>query len=103
MGALGNRARVWHNGNVRRYLAVLLLGTGLVVATVYLNPTIVQFGRQETQTVDSVGEQCIRDRLSRVETVGQLLQDVQCSRDDAAVVRRKLFVAHNSNLNHTNA
>jgi NADH-quinone oxidoreductase subunit L len=28
VGALGDRARLWHNGNVRRYLAVLMLGVG---------------------------------------------------------------------------
>ncbi len=55
VGALGNRARLWHNGNVRRYLAVLLLGTGIVVGTVYLNPMIVDVGPSKVHPIDLGG------------------------------------------------
>jgi len=44
VGFLGNRARLWHNGNVRRYLVVLMLGVVIVLASVYANPTISQLG-----------------------------------------------------------
>ncbi len=40
VGWVGDRVRVLHNGNVRRYLMALLVGTGLVLATVYGNPTV---------------------------------------------------------------
>ncbi len=40
VGFVGDRVRVWHNGNVRRYLLALLVGAGLVLATVYGNPTV---------------------------------------------------------------
>jgi len=55
VGALGNRARVWHNGNVRRYLVVLLIGAGIVVATVYANPTVSQVGPSPVHPVDLGG------------------------------------------------
>ncbi len=55
VGALGNRARVWHNGNVRRYLAVLMLGVGVVLASVYANPTIAQLGPSAVHPVDAGG------------------------------------------------
>ncbi|MBL4684199.1 MAG: NADH-quinone oxidoreductase subunit L [Nannocystaceae bacterium] len=44
VGFLGNQIRRWHNGNVRRYLVVLLLGVVGVLAAVYANPTISQIG-----------------------------------------------------------
>ena len=44
VGFVGNRFRLWHNGNVRRYLVVLLLGVGGVLAAVYVNPTVSQVG-----------------------------------------------------------
>ncbi len=40
VGWLGDVVRVFHNGNVRRYLLALLVGVGLVLATVYGNPTV---------------------------------------------------------------
>jgi NADH-quinone oxidoreductase subunit L len=55
VGAVGNRVRVWHNGNVRRYLAVLMLGVGLVLASVYANPTVSQFGGSPVHPVDLGG------------------------------------------------
>ncbi len=55
VGAAGNRVRVWHNGNVRRYLAVLMLGVGIVLASVYANPTISQFGPSAVHPVDAGG------------------------------------------------
>jgi len=44
VGFVGNRFRLWHNGNVRRYLVVLLLGVSGVLAAVYVNPTVSQVG-----------------------------------------------------------
>ncbi|MBX7079275.1 MAG: NADH-quinone oxidoreductase subunit L [Nannocystaceae bacterium] len=55
VGALGNRARIWHNGNVRRYLAVLLLGVGLVLASVFANPTVAVVGPNPVHPVDAGG------------------------------------------------
>lgn len=44
VGFVGNRVRLWHNGNVRRYLVVLMLGVSAVLAAIYANPTISQIG-----------------------------------------------------------
>jgi NADH-quinone oxidoreductase subunit L len=55
VGALGNRARTWHNGNVRRYLTVLLFGGAIVVGTVYLNPQVVEFGPSKIHPIDLGG------------------------------------------------
>ncbi len=55
VGVLGERARVWHNGNVRRYMAVLLVGVALVLASVYANPTVSQLGASAVHPVDLGG------------------------------------------------
>lgn len=55
VGVIGNRVRVWHNGNVRRYLAVLLMGVGIVLASVYANPTVSDFGPSPVHPVDLGG------------------------------------------------
>ena len=39
----GDAARSWHNGSLRRYLAVLLLGSMVVLGGVYCNPRVSQF------------------------------------------------------------
>jgi NADH-quinone oxidoreductase subunit L len=49
VGLMGNVVRVWHNGNVRRYLVVLLL------ASVYANPTVSQIGPSNVHPVDVGG------------------------------------------------
>jgi NADH-quinone oxidoreductase subunit L len=55
VGVLGNRARVWHNGNIRRYLAVFLIGVAIVLASVFANPTVSQFGGSPVHPVDMGG------------------------------------------------
>jgi len=55
VGATGDRIRRWHNGNVRRYLAVLMLGVGLVLASVFANPMVSQVGPSPVHPVDLGG------------------------------------------------
>ena len=43
-GFFGNLVRIFHNGNVRRYLVWLTAGVAIVLGAVYLNPTISRFG-----------------------------------------------------------
>jgi NADH-quinone oxidoreductase subunit L len=44
VGFFGNLVRIWHNGNVRRYMLWLVVGVGIVLGAVYLNPTVSKFG-----------------------------------------------------------
>ncbi|MBK6917348.1 MAG: NADH-quinone oxidoreductase subunit L [Deltaproteobacteria bacterium] len=55
VGAIGNRVRIWHNGNVRRYLAVLLIGVAIVLASVFANPTVTVAGPNPVHPVDAGG------------------------------------------------
>jgi NADH-quinone oxidoreductase subunit L len=48
VGLLGEGVRRWHNGNVRRYLAVFTLGVVIVLGSIYLNPRVAQLGPSET-------------------------------------------------------
>jgi len=66
---VGDGFRRWHNGNVRRYLAVLLLGVGVVMGAVYFNPSIAQFGPTPLNSMDlgglrpTLGAQRVRMRV----------------------------------------
>ena len=44
VGLTGEVVRRWHNGNVRRYLAILTIGVVIVLGSIYLNPRISQMG-----------------------------------------------------------
>ena len=55
VGVFGNLVRVWHNGNVRRYLMVLMIGVGILFGALYLNPTISQFGPNPVHKMDLGG------------------------------------------------
>jgi NADH-quinone oxidoreductase subunit L len=66
---VGERVRLWHNGNVRRYLAILLLGVVLVLASVFANPRVVQVGPSVLNARDpgglrpTLGEQNVSVKL----------------------------------------
>ncbi len=55
VGIFGDLARVWHNGNVRRYLAVLMVGVAIVLGAVYLNPTVSKVGPSVLNRFDAGG------------------------------------------------
>jgi hypothetical protein len=55
IGLFGNVVRIWHNGNVRRYLAVLMIGVTIVAGSIYLNPTVSKFGSNPVHRVDLGG------------------------------------------------
>ena len=55
VGIFGNLVRIWHNGNVRRYLVVLMLGVTVVVGSIYLNPTVSKFGSTPVHKIDLGG------------------------------------------------
>ena len=40
----GDAARLWHNGSLRRYLVMLLMGSMIVLGAVYCNPRVAQVG-----------------------------------------------------------
>jgi len=69
VGVIGNAMRAWHNGNVRRYLVVLLLGLGMVLGMIYFNPRIAKFGPTPLNSMDlgglrpTLGAQRVRVKL----------------------------------------
>lgn len=40
VGVFGSIVKSWHNGNVRRYLSMLLVGVAVLLGVIYLNPGI---------------------------------------------------------------
>jgi hypothetical protein len=55
VGALGDGVRRWHNGDVRRYMLFLVLGAGLVLASVHANPSVSKVGPSVTNPTDLGG------------------------------------------------
>jgi NADH-quinone oxidoreductase subunit L len=55
VGGVGNRVRAMHNGDVRRYLLALVVGVGIVLASLYANPTISNIGRSKLNPGDAGG------------------------------------------------
>jgi len=52
---VGGGVKIWHNGNVRRYLATLLVGVGILLGSIYLNPMISKWGASPLNSVDAGG------------------------------------------------
>lgn len=52
---IGNGVRLAHNGSLRRYLVLLLLGATVVLGSVYCNPRVSQIGPNVLNPVDPGG------------------------------------------------
>jgi NADH-quinone oxidoreductase subunit L len=82
VGVTGNLARIWHNGNVRRYLVVLVLGVGVLFAAIYANPAISQVGPNPVHPVDMGGlRPTMGEQPFRIEFLGQPIYESKRARD----------------------
>ncbi len=68
VGLMGSLVKSWHNGNVRRYLAVLLLGFAVLLGAIYLNPTI---SRGDVFPKDANGERVLDPDIGLRRTLGE--------------------------------
>ncbi|MCH9683921.1 MAG: hypothetical protein K0V04_20985, partial [Deltaproteobacteria bacterium] len=68
VGLFGSLVKSWHNGNVRRYLVVLLMGFAVLFGAIYLNPTI---SRGDVFKKDEAGERVLDPDLGLRRTLGE--------------------------------
>ena len=82
VGATGNQARMWHNGNVRRYLVVLVFGMGVLFAAIYANPSISTVGPTNVHQVDMGGlRPTLGEQPFRIELFGKPIYESKTVRD----------------------
>jgi NADH-quinone oxidoreductase subunit L len=67
VGVLGSIVKGFHNGNVRRYLAALLLGVAVLLGVIYLNP---QVSRGDLMPKDASGERHFAPDIGLRRTLG---------------------------------
>jgi NADH-quinone oxidoreductase subunit L len=67
VGVMGSLVKSWHNGNVRRYLAALMLGVAVLLGVIYLNP---QVSRGDIMPKDAQGERHFAPDIGLRRTLG---------------------------------
>ncbi|MEX1361840.1 MAG: NADH-quinone oxidoreductase subunit L [Nannocystaceae bacterium] len=68
VGVFGSLARAWHNGNVRRYLVVMLFGFAVLLGVIYLNPSI---SRGDIMQQDQDGARVLDPDIGLRRTLGE--------------------------------
>src|SRR5690606_18776405 len=67
VGVLGSLVKGWHNGNVRRYLAALMVGVAVLLGVIYLNP---QISRGDVFPKNAAGERELAPDIGLRRTLG---------------------------------